>query len=231
MIIGNGLLASAFIPYFSENTGIIIFASGVSNSQETRQKEFLREKMLLLDALRYEKFIIYFSSCSIYDHTLFNTSYVLHKKEMEILVCSAKNYVIFRLPQVVGKTSNPHVLTNYLYKQITLDNPFQVWCYAKRNLIDVDDVAIIAHFLYHNGTANKSVINIANPFSITAMQLVNIFESILEKKALFTLIESGNSYTIDASLSEQAAQQLGLKFDELYVENLIRKYYGSKETI
>lgn len=47
MIVGNGLVASAFLPYFAEDPEIMIFASGVSNSRETRKEEFVREEKLL----------------------------------------------------------------------------------------------------------------------------------------------------------------------------------------
>ena len=46
MIIGNGLLAKAFIEY-KNNDEIVIFASGVSNSLEEKQSEFKRETDLL----------------------------------------------------------------------------------------------------------------------------------------------------------------------------------------
>ncbi|MEJ2498930.1 MAG: hypothetical protein P8Y46_06430 [Sulfurovaceae bacterium] len=46
MIIGNGMLAHEFSDYKDDND-IIIFASGVSNSGETRESEFEREKELL----------------------------------------------------------------------------------------------------------------------------------------------------------------------------------------
>lgn len=228
MVIGNGLLASAFNPSFSENDDVIVFASGVSNSKETRKKEFLREKIKLIESLNLNKYILYFGTCSLYDSTLSKTPYILHKHEMEALVRSAKNYTIIRLPQLVGKTSNPNTLTNYLYKQISSENHFQVWQHAKRNLIDIDDIAIITQYLHQNHTINNSIINIACPFSISVVDLVKVFESVLEKKAYFTMVTLGNSYIIDTTLSDQAAKQLDLKFNALYVKNLIRKYYGSR---
>ena len=62
MIIGNGLRAKAFNSYGNDNK-LLIFASGVSNSNETSSKAFDREKKLLLDALNNQsgKKFIYFS--------------------------------------------------------------------------------------------------------------------------------------------------------------------------
>jgi hypothetical protein len=62
MIIGNRLIASAFIPFFpddsddSDDSDVIFFATGVSNSKETRKEEFLREKeMFISHSLKLRK--------------------------------------------------------------------------------------------------------------------------------------------------------------------------------
>jgi hypothetical protein len=66
LIIGNGLIASAF----KKNKDVIIFASGVSKSQEVRCAEFFRERKLLVDALQLKKYIVYFGTCSVNDPEL-----------------------------------------------------------------------------------------------------------------------------------------------------------------
>lgn len=228
MIIGNGLLASACRARFKDVEDLIIFASGVSNSREERSEEFLREKNMLIDALSYGKFLIYFSSCSVNDLTLMKSAYVTHKLAMEALVGSAENHAIFRLPQVVGKTANPHTLTNYLYNVIISGAHFQIWRNAARNLIDVDDIVTIIEHLYCTSKINRVTMNIACPFSIPMVQLVSVFESILDKKANFTLIDAGGSYTIDTDLATATAKQIGIDFDDSYIERLIRKYYVSQ---
>ncbi|MEJ2497376.1 MAG: NAD(P)-dependent oxidoreductase, partial [Sulfurovaceae bacterium] len=84
MIIGNGMLAHEFSDYKDDND-IIIFASGVSNSGETRESEFEREKELLtktIDNISSEK-IIYFSTCAMYDKYFVNNRYTKHKLHME----------------------------------------------------------------------------------------------------------------------------------------------------
>lgn len=226
MIVGNGLIASAFNPYFSDDPNIIVFASGVSNSRESCGEAFLRERRMLLDSMRYERFMLYFSTCSVNDPELIGTPYVVHKKEMEDLVRSAKDYVIFRLPQIVGKTQNPNTLTNYFYKQIMSEAHFEVWRHAKRNLIDVDDVAsIIVHFI-RNSLGNRMTTDIACSFSISIPQLVNVFEIVLNKKANFSMAEAGGSYSIDSTFAMNLANQIGIIFDDAYIETIIRKYYG-----
>ncbi len=226
MIIGNGLLAKAFDSHYINDSNVLVFASGVSNSKETRHEEFLRERQMLIKALCEEKFTIYFSTCSISDPELSDTGYVIHKKEMESLVSSSENYAIFRLPQVVGVTPNPNTLTNYLYQKITSETTFQIWRHAKRNLIDVDDVALIVNCLVQSSRAHNSTINIASPFAISIPQLVNVFEVVLDKKASYTALDIGGTYSIDSSLAATVANQSGVNFDETYNERLIRKYYG-----
>jgi len=227
MIIGNGLIASAFKSRFGDDPSVIVFASGVSNSRESRGEEFLREKQILMECMSYEKFTLYFSTCSINDPELLDAPYVVHKKEMETLVRSSQDYAIFRLPQVVGKTPNPNTLTNYLYKQIMSETHFQVWRHAMRNLIDVDDVASIVTHLIRASLANRITMNIACPFSISIPQLVNVFELVLGKKANYAFVEAGGAYSIDSSLAIEAANQIGVDFEENYIEKLIRKYYGA----
>ncbi len=98
MIIGNGLLAQAFSPVFANDAHVIAFASGVSNSRETRAEAFARERELLTSTLEREKFILYFSTCSVHDPELAESPYVRHKIDMEHLVCNAAQKAIFRLP-------------------------------------------------------------------------------------------------------------------------------------
>ena len=124
MIVGNGLIASSFKSYFEDDPSVIIFASGVSNSAELDCEAFLRERKMLEEALALDKYICYFSTCSVNDPELLNSPYVAHKKEMEAVVSAAGDYAIFRLPQVVGKTPNPNTLTNYIYNQVTSEKNF-----------------------------------------------------------------------------------------------------------
>ena len=49
MIIGNGLIAKSLQEIDSEN--VLFFASGVSNSLETRDSEFEREYFLLKETI------------------------------------------------------------------------------------------------------------------------------------------------------------------------------------
>ena len=61
MIVGDGLIANKL--KFIDSEDIIIFASGVSNSNENNESEFERERELLSTFIGYDKKLIYFSSC------------------------------------------------------------------------------------------------------------------------------------------------------------------------
>jgi nucleoside-diphosphate-sugar epimerase len=231
MIIGNGLLAQAYAPRFKERDDVLVFASGVSNSRETDPEEFARERRMLekaLDVANAEsRVLVYFSTCSIADPDQANAPYVLHKQAQEALLADrARQYAIFRLPQVVGRIDNPHTLTNYLYQTISSGDVFHVWTKARRNLIDVADVATIGERLLARGDALNRVTNIACPFSVTILELVQVFEAVMERRAYYDLIESGASYEIDVAPALSAATEAGIVFDDNYINNLIRKYYA-----
>lgn len=230
MITGHGLISTAFRPWYDSDPDVVVFASGVSNSRETRPEEFLRERRLLEDAVGAAPMLLYFSTCSINDVELLDTAYVRHKKEMEALVATARRFAIFRLPQVVGRTANPNTLTNFLHNRITTGAPFQVWRYAKRNLIDVADVASIVRFLMQDDWAQGRTIDVASPFYTSIPELVAVFEQVLGRKANCTEVDAGGSYAIDTTIAVEAAPHCGVKFDESYVRRLIEKYYGTDAT-
>ena len=86
MIIGNGQLAQAFKNSNTEN--IVIFASGVPNSNCTDIAEFEREKNLLMETLSAHKDLIfvYFSSCALSGKDYPKNSYYQHKEEIELYI-------------------------------------------------------------------------------------------------------------------------------------------------
>ena len=227
MIVGNGLLATAFSPRFASDRALTVFASGVANSRETRQAEFERERDLLQHTLQAAPVLVYFSTCSVHDPELSQSPYVQHKLAMEQIVQGAgPQHAIVRLPQVVGLSANPHTLTNYLYRQISAGERFQLWLQARRNLIDVTDiVAIVSHLVDARKIAGASL-NVACPFSVLVLDIVRSLEALIGRTARFDAVMAGAHYDLDTKLAQAAAAQIGLVFDEHYVDRLLRKYYG-----
>jgi nucleoside-diphosphate-sugar epimerase len=229
MIVGHGLMARAFSGEFAEDPRVAIFASGVSNSDETKRDAFERERRALADALAHRPgCLVYFSTCSVADAERKRTAYVQHKVQMEEIVAAAGRHVILRLPQVVGDTPNPHTLANYLHSRIASGTPFAVWKNAWRNLIDIEDVVRIGtHMIRDDAYANRRV-SIASPVPVRVMDLVRIFERVLGVPAKCDPVDRGDNYPIDIADAMAVAARVGVEFGPEYVEKVIKAYYGNK---
>ena len=118
MIIGNGDIASVL----EDREDRLYFASGVSNSQETRRSEYEREKKLLLKQDRH-RHIVYFSSLAIFYSDVL---YVQHKKRMESLIKKKfKHWTIVRIGNITWG-SNPHTIINFFKEKIAKKEPFEI---------------------------------------------------------------------------------------------------------
>lgn len=133
MVIGNGDIASVL----PERDDLLFFASGVSNSQCTDEREYAREVRLLLKQ-DDRAHIVYFSSLA----TLFSdTRYTQHKRYMEALVRERfPNWTIIRIGNI-DWGENPNTLINYLrshpeaeirdeYRYIVSQDEFLYWINA-----------------------------------------------------------------------------------------------------
>jgi nucleoside-diphosphate-sugar epimerase len=109
MVIGNGDIAS-ILP---DSEDKLYFASGVSNSSETRESEYQREKDLLLEQSK-KRHIIYFSSIAV---LYANSRYFKHKREMEELVKTFPRYTIVRLGNIIWG-NNKNTLINSFREKI-----------------------------------------------------------------------------------------------------------------
>lgn len=229
MIIGSGLLAQAFSPAFSQRGDVCIYAAGVSNSNCTDAHEFARERQRLSEALQQTKQVdafIYFGTCSVADPEAEDTPYVQHKLAMEQLVSTHPRHLILRLPQVAGKTPNPHTLLNYLYARISRSEAFCLWRNARRNIIDVDDVAALVTRLIAEPAARNVTLNIANPVCYPMADIVSAMEKAIGKRAIYEIAERGSGYPIDTSAILPVLDAAGVKFGDDYLERVIGKYYG-----
>lgn len=229
MVIGTGLIATAFSSYSKQND-IILFASGVSNSAETNRESFAKERLLLEHTCQClkNKLIIYFSTSSVVDLELTESPYIIHKLRMESMVAQCNNYMIFRLPQVVGKTKNPHTIVNFLYHHIIEGKKFKVWQGACRNLIDVADVYRIADYFIKHQIFTNQVTTIATPINVKILDLVKILEKVIHKQASFEILEQGSCYEIDINHLIPYLNLLQISFSQDYPEKLINKYYGGQ---
>ena len=230
IVIGNGLLAKAVAKLPDSPVPTCYFASGVSNSSCCDSKEFDRERCLLQQTildLNSEIILIYFSTCSIHD-TQSNSLYVAHKREMEKLVAQRGNYIVFRLPQVVGFSNNRITLANYIVDCIVENRLVHIQKNAVRNIIDVDDVATLAQAIINSGLHQNSVVNIANPLGTRVVDLVAMLEIVLHRKARCDYSDSGSEYPIDTAVVEEFAGANNIDFGGHYLKSVLLKYYSLK---
>ena len=225
MVVGTGLLAKAFLEYANDDN-IIVFASGVSNSKEISRDEFNREEKLLdfyLEKYGKNKHFVYFSTCSVYDTYFERSEYSKHKINMEkIIIEKAFSYNIFRLPQVLGK-NNKNQLIGFLYESIKMEKTFQLFD-IERNIIDIQDIFIIIDKILKENIFKNHIINIANPKNIKVLDLVNILENIIDKKAKYSIVKKSGEFKIDVKDIESIISDLGI-FERNYLQNRIKKYY------
>lgn len=227
MIVGNGLIASLFTECDQEN--IIFFASGVSNSLETKKEEFLREENLIKKTIieNPNKVFIYFSTCSIYDSSKVESQYVLHKLKMEqIIIQLCPQYLILRLSNAVGNGGNPNLLMNYLVRSVKNKEIINVHTKATRNLIDVEDIKNITNQLIDKQYFNK-IINIAYPENYTIIEILEIMEKFYQTKLYLNLVKSGSGYAIDTHDVESYFIQHALTNKETYLHKILEKYYSN----
>lgn len=226
MIVGRGLIASLFKECDRENT--IFFASGVSNSLETRPEEFNREENLIKQTIaeNQDKIFVYFSTCSIYDSSKSNSNYVLHKLKMEqIIKNSCEKYLILRVSNAVGKGGNPNLLMNYIVNAVKNNETINVHTKATRNLIDTDDIRKITFDLIDNQSFNN-IINLAYIKNYSIIEILEIIERFYSKRVDINLIKSGSGYDINIPDVEHYFVKNNLTDKELYLFSILEKYYS-----
>lgn len=228
MVIGKGLVANAFDRYIKDDR-YLVFASGVSNSANKDEAHFEREANLLAEALQKnrEKVFIYFSTCSLYDPLLVGRPYVKHKLSMENMIKEQHDHFhIFRVSNLAGKTNNPHTVLNFFYQHITSGTAFQIWKYAARNIIDIDDAVTICDYIIRNDLFVNETINIANPHNYPVMFIIETLERVLGKRGGYDMIEKSSIPEINTETIKPVIDVLNIQFDEGYLHRTLKKFYS-----
>lgn len=232
MIIGSGFIAKKFENYNDDfkKLNICLYAAGISNSQ-TQDKNLLeKEKSKFSEFLKnydQKKILVYISTCSINDPSRNKNPYVLNKLYIEGLIKKKiRNFLIIRLPEVVGKNENKVTLINFLNNKIKYKEKFEIWSKAKRNVIDIDHVILIVINILKNKNLNNKIIDVANPKSYFAIDLVKNFEKLSNIKANYNLVDKGNNnWHLDTSEVLKISKKVNIDFDEDYLFKLLKKYY------
>ena len=230
MVVGNGMIAHRFSSYKDDND-TIIFASGVSNSKDTIDANFIREFELLEKFVKQypDKTVVYFSTCSVQDSDLAASPYIIHKKRIEKYIReNAEKFYLFRVSNLGGISNNPYTLLNYFIFNILAGQQLQVWTKAYRNIIDIDDMYATVNYFLKNQHHINSVINIANPKNYAVPYIIRCIENHLNKKAIYTEVERGDNYLIDISTAAAGYEKLNIRFGDDYLALILHKYYHSR---
>jgi len=180
MVIGNGSIAKVFKQEFENDDSVIIFASGVSNSNEKNLSEYQRETILLQNTLTKfpEKKIVYFSSIS---SKYVNSQYFNHKELMEnLIIKNSNNFIIIRLPQIISNSGNQNNLINFLVNSIRNNHSLEIQKDVCRALIDVDDLKKVTLEVIKN--FNNNILNFSKIENITVVNLCEMIFKILDSK-------------------------------------------------
>ncbi len=225
MIIGSGQLAKAFQKSkLKDDT--CIFASGVSNSSCTDKNQFEREKNLLIDTLKNnsDKKFVYFSSCALSAIEYPKNDYYKHKANMEDIIKEhSNNYYIFRVPQLFGDLILHKTLINFIYKAIEHNHKFNIYDEAYRYVIEINDVQkLVENYLDNDGCIT---IDLANPYRYKVLDIVQIFEKLLGKKAHYEVIQKEDKYTLDLTSLEDFVKEkrIDIDFGEEYLIKKLRE--------
>lgn len=221
MIIGRGLIATSLEKLNTE--GIVYFASGVSNSLETKNSEFERELSLLTESIHHHKDcrLVYFSTLSVNDQSKKDSPYVLHKLKMEDFIReNSQDYLILRIGNIVGKGGNPNTLFNFLKSRISGGLPFVLHKKAKRTLVDIDDIP--QFFNSECRHLSNQTIDFSYPYHYSLNEIIEAMQKKLGQKAIYEENDEGDFYTVDFS-SSVSRYYSGTDAGN-YLERLIAKY-------
>ena len=236
MIVGNGLLATYLRDYFKINKvnddNYLIFASGVSNSSENKETEFEREIYLLQQIIHQNigTTIVYFSSCALVDDTNLTIAYYQHKLNIENLLKKMNQFIIIRLPQVIGNSNNKNTILNFFIDAIKNDKKLFIKKEAYRYFIGIDDIAYFVGSLIQNNVTNL-ILDFANPYRYSVDNVLMILSKILNKNYInFESINAIDGYTINFALMNELIDRYQMNFDfsSDYLERKIKLLYRAK---
>lgn len=221
MIIGRGLIARSLENQDTEDT--VYFASGVSNSLETRDSEFERELSLLTESIHNHKNLrlVYFSTLSVNDQSKQNSPYVLHKLKMENFIReNTRDHLILRIGNIVGRGGNPNTLFNFLKGRISGGLPFILHKKARRILVDIDDISQFFNS-EHKDLKNQTV-DFSYPYHYSLNEIIDVMQERLGKKAIYEETDEGDFYPVTFDMS------VGRYYSDInaidYLERLVTKY-------
>jgi nucleoside-diphosphate-sugar epimerase len=192
-IIGRGLIARSLAPYADAHPDTVAFAAGVASSSSANRETCGREEHVLMETLAAARAsgqrILYFSGGGAVYGSVARpadelaecrpvSEYGHHQLRCERLVAeSGLQYLIARLPNVVGAPANPTQLVPALVRAV-LAGRVVIQRSAMRDIIDGADMARLVNELLRTGP-DRLTINLATGHSVKAGAIVEEICSIL----------------------------------------------------
>jgi nucleoside-diphosphate-sugar epimerase len=230
-IIGNGFIGKSLNKIKKDliKTNYIIYAAGISHSKTKSKKNLNRELNLFKFFVKknISKKIIYISTADVTNNILNKSLYVKNKIRIEKLIKRKfKNYIILRLPQIIGKSKNKNTLVNYFYYNIKNDKPLVLIKNFKRNVLDIDDILKLLKTIVYSKKAKNKVIILSNKYSVQPLDIVKIFEKKLNKIVSFKFKKIKKQiWPLYYKKNAHYFRKAKITFDRNYLLKTINKYY------
>lgn len=221
-IIGNGLLARGFKNIGFVQEGVLLFASGVSNSNEYRESEFTREFELLKSIHNEDYYIVYFSTVSVLDSSKFDSKYIKHKLQIEAFVKSNFNkYLILRLPNVIGDGGNKSNLINLLKNNLVQKRQIVVHSKASRYFLDVELIPLVTASLLKAVTTGTYNVTPKKCYSIH--YVIKELSKIYQIDPIIIQKNIGETYEVHSDVEGVLERDLVNRINEP-LSNILKKY-------
>ena len=145
---------------------------------------------------------------------------------MENLIKSnSSNYLIVKLPQVIGETGNQDNLVNFLKNSIIEGESILVYKNISRSIIDVDDVTSIVYYAKINNVINKTIY-VSGFEKIKVLTICKIIGRILNIKPKIKLVKNTdyddwtfeNSDIVNECMNRLESSRKG------YIKRVLKKY-------
>lgn len=230
-IIGNGFIGKNLNKIKKDliKTNYIIYAAGISHSKTKSKKSLNRELNLfkIFSKNNFSKKVIYISTADVTNNVLNKSLYVKNKIQIEKLIKKKfKNYIILRLPQIIGKSKNKNTLINYFYFYIKNNKPLVLIKNFKRNVLDIDDILKLLKIIVYSKKTKNKVIILSNKYSVEPIDIVKIFEKKLNKIVNFKFKKIKKQiWPLYYQKNAHYFRKAKITFDRNYLLKTINKYY------
>jgi len=230
-IIGKGFIAKNLFKIKNKINKFkyIIYAAGISNSKIKSKNQLKREIVTFNKFVEknYLNKMIYISTADITDNLKNKSKYVKNKIKIEkIIKKNFSNYIIIRIPKIIGKSKNKNTLINFFYYNIKKGKKITIFNNVKRNILDIDHVIKIIKVIMINKKIHNQIITISNKYFIKPIEIINILEKKLKKKANFHIKKTNKQkWSLNFKKNIKYFNKANIVFNKNYCVKAINKYY------